>query len=78
MRTKTSRPPGLGVIFGTGAHAGSTWDAQADCAGRWSPRKNPRRGKFGNVPDMTPEEHQQRGDAAEALFRELTHRVREA
>ena len=40
--------------------------------------KNPRRGKFGNVPDMTPEEHQQRGDAAEALFRELTHRVREA
>jgi hypothetical protein len=29
------------------------------------------------VPDMTPEEHQQRGDAAEALFRKLTRRVRE-
>ena len=24
---------GPGVIFGTGAHAGSTWDAQANCAG---------------------------------------------
>ena len=35
------------------------------------------RGRFGAVPDMTPEEHQQRGDAAEALFRELTRRVRE-
>ena len=37
--------------------------------------RNPRRGRFGDVPDMTPEEHQQRGDAAEALFRELTRRV---
>jgi hypothetical protein len=35
------------------------------------------RGRFGNVPDMTTEEHRQRGDAAEALFRELTRRVRE-
>jgi hypothetical protein len=38
--------------------------------------KIPRRGRFGDVPDMTPEEHQQRGDAAEALFRELMRRVR--
>jgi hypothetical protein len=38
--------------------------------------KNPRRGRFGDVPDMTPEEHQRRGDAAEALFRELVRRVR--
>ena len=30
------------------------------------------RGRFGDLPDTTPEEHQQRGDAAEALFRELT------
>jgi hypothetical protein len=35
------------------------------------------RGRFGDVSDMTAEEHQQRGDAAEALFRELTRRVRE-
>jgi hypothetical protein len=35
------------------------------------------RGRFGDVPDMTAEEHQQRGDAAEALFREIVHRVRE-
>ena len=27
------------------------------------------------VPDMTPEEHQQRGDAADALFRELVRRA---
>jgi hypothetical protein len=25
-----------------------------------------------DVPDLTPEEHQRRGDAAEALFREMT------
>ena len=38
--------------------------------------KNPRRERFGDVPDLTPEEHERRGDAAEALFRELTRRVR--
>jgi hypothetical protein len=37
--------------------------------------KNPRRGRFGDVPDMTPEEHERRGDAAVALFRELVRRV---
>ena len=39
--------------------------------------KNPRRGRFGDVPDMTPEERERGGDAAETLFRELTRRVRE-
>lgn len=29
-------------------------------------------GRIGAVPDMTPEEHRQRGDAADALFRELS------
>jgi hypothetical protein len=38
--------------------------------------KDPRRGRFGDVPDMMPEEHERRGDAAVALFRELTRRVR--
>jgi hypothetical protein len=33
--------------------------------------------RFGDVPDMTPEEHQQRGDAAEALFRDIMRRVRD-
>jgi hypothetical protein len=38
--------------------------------------KNPhRRGRLGDVPDMTPEEHKHRGDAADALFRELVRRV---
>ena len=27
------------------------------------------------VPDVTPEEHQRRGDAAEALFREMKRRI---
>jgi hypothetical protein len=30
-----------------------------------------RSSRFGDVPDMTPEEHRQRGDAADALFREI-------
>ena len=29
----------------------------------------------GYVPDLTPEEHQRRGDAAEALFREMKRRI---
>jgi hypothetical protein len=35
-----------------------------------------RRGRFSDVPDMTPEEHERRGDAAVALFRELVRRAR--
>ncbi len=37
----------------------------------------PKRGRFGDVEDMTPEEHQRRGDAAEALFRELVRKATE-
>ena len=33
-----------------------------------------RRAKRAGLPDMTPEEYQQRGDAAEALWRELVRR----
>ena len=36
---------------------------------------SPRRSRFGDVPDMTPEEHRRRGDAAAALFRELVRRA---
>jgi len=39
--------------------------------------KNPRRGRFGDVPDMTPEEHRRRGDAADALFREMKRQIAE-
>ena len=35
----------------------------------------PRRGRFGDVEDLTPEEHRRRGDAAEALWRELVRRA---
>ena len=33
------------------------------------------RGGAADVPDVTPEEHRQRGDAADALFRELKRRA---
>jgi hypothetical protein len=34
-----------------------------------------RRGRFGDAPDMTPEEHQRRGAVADALWRELVRRA---
>ena len=37
-----------------------------------------RRGsQFGDVPDMTLEEHQRRGEAADTLFREIVRRATE-
>jgi hypothetical protein len=33
------------------------------------------RGRFGDAPDLTPEEHKRRGDAADALFRELVRQA---
>jgi hypothetical protein len=36
----------------------------------------PKRGRFGDVEDLTPEEHRQRGDAADALWRELIRQVK--
>lgn len=37
-----------------------------------APRKP---GRFGNAPELSDEEHQRRGDAAEALFREIVRRA---
>jgi hypothetical protein len=34
-----------------------------------------RRGRFGDAPDLTPVEHQRRGDAADAVFREPVRRA---
>ena len=36
-----------------------------------------RSSRFGDVPDMTLEEHQRRGEAADALFREIVRRATE-
>jgi hypothetical protein len=33
-----------------------------------------RKSRFGDAPDMTPEEHRRRGEAADALFRRVTGR----
>ena len=37
--------------------------------------KNRAWSRFGDVPDMTPEEHKRRGDAADALFREMKRQI---
>jgi hypothetical protein len=34
-----------------------------------------RKGRFGDAPDLTPEEHKRRGEAAAALWRELVRRA---
>ena len=34
-----------------------------------------RSSRFGEVPDMTLEEHRRRGDAADTLFREIVRRA---
>jgi hypothetical protein len=33
--------------------------------------------RYADVPDMTPEEHQRRGEAAQALFREMARRIKQ-
>ena len=37
--------------------------------------KNPRRGRFGDVPDLTPEEIKRRGDAADELMRRFKREI---
>ena len=37
--------------------------------------KNPHRRRYADVPDLTPEEYRRRGDAADALFRELVRQA---
>ena len=34
-----------------------------------------RKGRFGDAPDLTQEEHQRRSDAADTLFREMVRRA---
>ena len=34
-----------------------------------------RKSRFGDAPDLTPEEYQRRGEAADALFREIVRRA---
>ena len=38
--------------------------------------RKPRVSVFGPGSDMTPEEHKRRGDAADALFRQVTEKAR--
>jgi hypothetical protein len=54
-------------------------DAPPEPAPRPAPRSAivtiKRKSRFGDAPEMTPEEHQRRGEAADALWRELVRRA---
>ena len=41
------------------------------------PKRKQRTMIFGEAPELMPEEHQRRGDAADALFREIVRRARD-
>jgi hypothetical protein len=41
------------------------------------PKRKPRTMIFGEAPELMPEEHQRRGDAADALFREIVRLARD-
>ena len=55
------------------------WNRKAQAAAIAGPMivtaKHPRRRSVPDVPDMTPEEHKRRGDAADALFREMKRQI---
>jgi hypothetical protein len=59
-----------------GGTASAIWGNSPDARAAPCHRQEPASWKFDDLPDMTPEEHERRGDATEALFRELTRRVR--
>ena len=75
-----------GAVGGAGDRAERRGERQTDARAGATPtmtasrRSSPRSGggaRFGDVPDMTLEEHQRRGEAADALFREIVRRATE-
>ena len=75
IKSKMARPPGI-VTTGKGRAGNDNREAGVptpEQTGRSTiVRAKPRlRSAFGDAPDMTPEEHQRRGDASVALWREL-------
>jgi hypothetical protein len=68
------------ITPGKGRRQGASRDAPTDEKGA-APvivrTKSRRASIFGDAPDMTPEEHRRRGEAAQALWRELVRRATE-
>ena len=54
--------------------ASQQWDAEPKRSAIVEPKRK-RSSVFGAAPDMTPEEHQRRGDAGDVLFREIVRRA---
>jgi hypothetical protein len=85
VRLHTPVPTGKGAVQPSTPRAAARVEPPANDDGPTEPASPPaasaiitarRRGKrFGDAPDLTPEEHQRRGDAANALWRELVRRA---
>jgi hypothetical protein len=77
MRIVSAKKPGPAAPVFSDAVTETKRQAQATAVS--GPRivtVKPKPGRFGSVPDLTDdEEHQRRGDAAEALFREIVRRA---
>jgi hypothetical protein len=56
--------------------SGPTEGHVSDAATAWPAIVTARRPGAKDLPDMTPEEHQRRGDAADALLREVARRIK--
>ena len=71
------RPRGLVIRLGPKGEAAVNDNSDQPRPATIVTAKNPhrRQGRLGDVPDMTPEEHKRRGDAADALFREMKRQI---
>ena len=67
------------IVPPKGKRTSSRGATKSDEPSRIVTARNPSRSarSFGDVPDMTPEEHKQRGDAADELFRRMKREIAE-
>ncbi len=77
---KPAKADGPLTVRGGSGHAPSGIDTRRFQPAAVTPRSaivtvKRRSSRFGDVPDLTPEKHQRRGDAADALFREITRQI---
>jgi hypothetical protein len=68
------RPRGLVIRLGPKGEAAVNDNSDLPRPATIVAAKNPRQGRLGDVPDLTPEELQERREAAAALWRELIRR----
>ena len=64
------------MAVGRGDYAGhGAFPARSDHATLGDRHGQAAAGRFGDAPDMMPEEHQRRGNATDALFREIVRQA---